>query len=137
MLVLNGAAAHGPIIVARFADRFGPKPVVAAGFLLGSLSIMALTLKLPLAVLLAIVALVGNGASGTQTLIYGFVANFFPTRVRGAGVAWCAGFGRWRTADRRSSYRIRIVDRHDLLCTRRPSLFSASYSHSWSQQPKR
>jgi AAHS family benzoate transporter-like MFS transporter len=55
---------------------------------------MALTLKLPLAALLAMVALVGIGTSGTQTLIYGFVANFFPTRVRGAGVAWCAGFGR-------------------------------------------
>lgn len=39
-------------------------------------------------------ALVGVGTSGTQTLIYGFVANYFPTRVRGAGVAWCAGFGR-------------------------------------------
>jgi MFS transporter, AAHS family, benzoate transport protein len=94
LLVLNGAAALGPIIAARFADRFGPKPVVAASFLLGALSIMALTLKLPLAALLAIVAFVGIGTSGTQTLIYGFVANFFPTRVRGAGVAWCAGFGR-------------------------------------------
>jgi AAHS family benzoate transporter-like MFS transporter len=94
LLVLNGAAALGPIIVARFADRFGPKPVVAASFLLGAAAIAALTLKLPLAALLAIVALVGVGTSGTQTLIYGFVANYFPTRVRGAGVAWCAGFGR-------------------------------------------
>jgi MFS transporter, AAHS family, benzoate transport protein len=94
LLVLNGAAALGPVIAARFADRFGPKPVVAASFLLGALAIMALTLKVPLAALLAIVALVGVGTSGTQTLIYGFVANFFPTRVRGAGVAWCAGFGR-------------------------------------------
>jgi MFS transporter, AAHS family, benzoate transport protein len=94
LLVLNGAAALGPIIVARFADRFGAKPVVAASFLLGALAIMALTLKLPLAALLAIVALVGIGTSGTQTLIYGFAANYFPTRVRGAGVAWCAGFGR-------------------------------------------
>lgn len=94
LLVLNGAAALGPIIVARFADRFGPKPVVAASFLLGAAAIAALTLKLPLAALLAIVALVGVGTSGTQTLIYGFAANYFPTRVRGAGVAWCAGFGR-------------------------------------------
>src|SRR5215475_1662855 len=94
LVVLNGAAALGPVIVARFADRFGPKPVVAASFLLGASSIVALTLRLPLAALLAIVALVGIGTSGTQTLIYGFVANYFPTRVRGAGVAWCAGFGR-------------------------------------------
>lgn len=94
LLVLNGAAALGPIVVARFADRFGPKPVVAASFLLGAAAIAAMTLKLPLAALLTIVALVGIGTSGTQTLIYGFVANYFPTRVRGAGVAWCAGFGR-------------------------------------------
>jgi AAHS family benzoate transporter-like MFS transporter len=94
LLVLNGAAALGPIVVARFADRFGAKPVVAASFLLGAAAIAALTLELPLAALLAIVALVGVGTSGTQTLIYGFVANYFPTRVRGAGVAWCAGFGR-------------------------------------------
>ena len=56
-------------------------------------------------------------------LIYGFVANFFPTRVRGAGVAWCAGFGpwrRWRASDWRSSYRIRAVDRHNLLRAGRP-----------------
>ena len=44
--------------------------------------------------LLAVVAVVGLGTSGTQTLIYGFVANYYRTNVRGAGVAWCAGFGR-------------------------------------------
>ena len=54
---------------------------------------MALTLKLPLAALLATIALVGIGTSGTQMLIYNLVANHFPMRVRGA-VVWCAGFGR-------------------------------------------
>ena len=67
--------------------------MVAASFLLGALAIMALTLKLPLAALLATIALVGIGTSGTQMLIYGLVANYFPMRVRGA-VVWCAGFGR-------------------------------------------
>jgi AAHS family benzoate transporter-like MFS transporter len=76
------------------ADRFGPKPVVAACFAIGAASIALLTLSLPLAALLAIVAIVGLGTSGTQTLIYGFVANYYRTNVRGAGVAWCAGFGR-------------------------------------------
>jgi MFS transporter, AAHS family, benzoate transport protein len=94
LLVLNGGAILGPLFAARFADRFGPKPVVAASFAVGALAILALTLELPLAALLAIVALVGVGTSGTQTLIYGFVANYFPTRVRGASVAWAAGFGR-------------------------------------------
>ena len=58
------------------------------------MSIALLTLDLPLGVLLAVVAVVGLGTSGTQTLIYGLVANYYPTPVRGAGVAWCAGFGR-------------------------------------------
>jgi AAHS family benzoate transporter-like MFS transporter len=44
--------------------------------------------------LLAIVAVVGLGTSGTQVLIYGLVSNYYRTNVRGAGVAWCAGFGR-------------------------------------------
>ena len=62
--------------------------MVATSFLLGALAIMALTLKLPLAALLATIALVGIGTSDTQMLIYGFVANYFP------GVVWFAGFGR-------------------------------------------
>jgi MFS transporter, AAHS family, benzoate transport protein len=94
LLVLNGGAILGALGGSRMADRFGPKPVVAACFLIGALAIALLTLKLPLGVLLAVVAIVGLGTSGTQTLIYGFVANYYRTNVRGAGVAWCAGFGR-------------------------------------------
>ena len=54
---------------------------------IGALSIAVLTFSLPLGVLLAFVAIVGLGTSGTQTLIYGFVANYFRTNVRGAAVA--------------------------------------------------
>jgi len=94
LLVLNGGAVVGALIGSRVADRFGPKRVVAACFLIGALSIGTLTLSLPLGLLLAFVAVVGLGTSGTQTLIYGFVANYYRTNVRGAGVSWCAGFGR-------------------------------------------
>src|SRR5690242_13636025 len=94
LLVLNGGAVIGALIGSRFADRFGPKPVVAGCFLIGAISIALLTLSLPIGLLLLFVAIVGLGTSGTQTLIYGFVANYFRTNVRGAAVAWCAGFGR-------------------------------------------
>jgi AAHS family benzoate transporter-like MFS transporter len=94
LLVLNGGAVLGALAGSRVADRFGPKPVVAGCFLIGALSIAVLTFSLPLGVLLAFVAIVGLGTSGTQTLIYGFVANYYRTNVRAAGVAWCAGFGR-------------------------------------------
>ena len=94
LLVLNGGAVIGALIGSRIADRFGPKPVVAGCFLIGAVAIALLTLSLPIGVLLLFVAIVGLGTSGTQTLIYGFVANYFSTKVRGAAVAWCAGFGR-------------------------------------------
>ncbi|MFD2093536.1 MFS transporter [Blastococcus deserti] len=94
LLVLNGGAVLGALVASRFADRFGPKPVVAASFLLGALALVLLTVSLPLGVLLAFVAVVGLGTSGTQILIYGFVATYYRTNVRSAGVAWCAGFGR-------------------------------------------
>jgi AAHS family benzoate transporter-like MFS transporter len=94
LMVLNGGAVVGALMGSKVADRFGAKLVVAACFALGALAILLLTAGFPLGVLLAVVALVGLGTSGTQTLIYGLVANFYRTNVRGAGVAWCAGFGR-------------------------------------------
>jgi AAHS family benzoate transporter-like MFS transporter len=94
LLVLNGGAVVGALMASRVADRFGPKPVVAASFGIGAVAITLLTISLPLAFLLGFIAFVGLGTSGTQILIYGFVANYYRTNVRSAGVAWCAGFGR-------------------------------------------
>ncbi|MBT9474594.1 MFS transporter [Polaromonas sp.] len=94
LLVLNGGSLIGGLAASLAADRFGPKPVVALCFAIGAASLVLLTLGFPLAALLAIVAVVGLGTSGTQTLVYGFAANYYRTNVRGAGVAWCAGFGR-------------------------------------------
>lgn len=94
LLILNGGAIIGALFGSRVADRFGAKRVVVACFLIGATSLVLLTTSGNLVLLLAIVAVVGLGTSGTQTLIYGFVANYYRTEVRGAGVAWCAGFGR-------------------------------------------
>ena len=49
---------------------------------------------MPAAGIFLAVALAGVGTIGTQVLIYGLVSNYYPTRARAAGVAWCAGFGR-------------------------------------------
>lgn len=94
LLVLNGGAVVAALVASRLADRFGPKLVVAASFLIGAIALALLTVDAPLALLLLFVAVVGAGTSGTQILIYGFVANYYRTNVRSAGVAWCAGFGR-------------------------------------------
>ena len=94
LLVLNGGAVVGALVASRYADRFEPRRIIAGSFALGAAAMILLTISLPVAALLAFVALVGLGTSGTQILIYGFTASFYRTHVRSAGVAWCAGFGR-------------------------------------------
>jgi MFS transporter, AAHS family, benzoate transport protein len=94
LLVLNLAAIFGGLLASWFADRLGAKRIVAATFVLAAVSLALLPAQLPLAVLLVAVAVAGVGTIGTQVLIYGLVSNYYPTRARAAGVAWCAGFGR-------------------------------------------
>ncbi|WP_420749034.1 MFS transporter [Rhodococcus sp. O3] len=94
LLVLNGGAIVGGLFASRIADGRGPQPVVATTFGLAALALVLLTFGFPLPVLLAAVAVAGVGTIGTQVLVYGFVSNYYETRARAAGVAWCAGFGR-------------------------------------------
>ncbi|ELB89557.1 MFS family benzoate membrane transporter [Rhodococcus wratislaviensis IFP 2016] len=94
LLVLNGGAIVGGMLASWLADRTGPQRVIVATFGLAVLSLVVLTFQLPLWVLLGAVAAAGVGGIGTQILIYGFVANYYSTTARAAGVAWCAGFGR-------------------------------------------
>jgi AAHS family benzoate transporter-like MFS transporter len=103
LLVLNGGAIVGALAGSRLADRLGPKPVVAACFLIGAAAIALLTLGLPLAMLLLIVAFAGLGTSGTQTLIYGFVANYYRTNVRAPRWPGAPGSVGWAVWEARCS----------------------------------
>lgn len=94
LLVLNGGAVVGGLLASKVADATGPQRVITTTFFLAALSLALLTLELPISVLLVAVAIAGIGTIGTQVLIYGFVAGYYSSAARGAGVAWCAGFGR-------------------------------------------
>lgn len=94
LLVLNLAAIIGGLAASVAADRVGAKRVVSATFVLAALSLALLPVQMPAAGIFLAVALAGVGTIGTQVLIYGLVSNYYPTRARAAGVAWCAGFGR-------------------------------------------
>lgn len=117
LLVLNAGAILGTLIGSNLADKYSPKRIVALGFLVGALAMSAVGLiaanidvpavakpgevqqladvsTLVVVLLLATIAIVGLGTSGTQCLIYGLAANQYRTNVRGAGVAWTAAFGR-------------------------------------------
>jgi len=94
LLVLNAGAIAGGVVASISADRVGAKPVVTTTFLLAGVAMVLLTLGLPFPVLAALTAVAGVGTIGTQVLIYGLVSNYYTSNARGAGVAWCAGFGR-------------------------------------------
>ncbi|MEV5540290.1 MFS transporter [Saccharopolyspora shandongensis] len=94
LLVLNLGAIVGGMFASLWADRAGAKRVVATTFVLAACTLALLPLRLPLGALLLAVAVAGIGTIGTQVLVYGLVSNYYPTRARAAGVAWCAGFGR-------------------------------------------
>lgn len=97
LLALNLGAVVGGLAGSTLADRFGPRWVIASFFAIGSLGIVvATTTAHPnlVGLMIAIIGVVGLGTSGAQTLIYGFVANYYPTNSRAAATAWCAGFGR-------------------------------------------
>lgn len=94
LLALNLGAIIGGLLASGIADRVGARTVIASTFVLAALTLAALPLAFPFALLLLAVAVAGVGTIGTQVLIYGLVSNYYPTRARAAGVAWCAGFGR-------------------------------------------
>jgi AAHS family benzoate transporter-like MFS transporter len=94
LLVLNLGAILGGLLASYFADRLGAKRIVATTFVLAAVSLALLPVELPFAFLVLAVAVAGVGTIGTQVLIYGLVSNYYPTRARAAGVAWCAEIGR-------------------------------------------
>lgn len=94
LLVLNGGAVGGALLAAPLAERFGPRRVVACCFCLGALGMLLVALGPAGALTPALVAVIGLGTTGTQILVIGLAAQLFPTRTRGAGLAWCTGFGR-------------------------------------------
>jgi AAHS family benzoate transporter-like MFS transporter len=94
LLVLNASAIVGGLVASATVDRTGPKRIIAGTFALAALALILLSFQMPFAVLLTAVGVAGIGTIGTQVLVYGFVSNFYTTRTRAAGVAWCAGFGR-------------------------------------------
>lgn len=94
LLVLNLGAVVGTVSVATLADRVGSKIAVSLAFLAAVASLVLLSSQ-PHAVLLYIaVAIAGLGSIGTQILVNGYAAEYFPGWTRGTAVGITLGVGR-------------------------------------------
>ncbi len=94
LLMLNIGAIVGAISASWVAERIGGQRVVITSFLLACVSIFLLSIKLPLVLLYVLVAIAGLGTVGTQILISGFCATYFPVRLNASALAWALGVGR-------------------------------------------
>ncbi|MGA5200497.1 MFS transporter [Streptomyces variegatus] len=94
LLMFNLGAVVGQLLISLAADRLGSKPIIVTTYLLASVAVILLSLRLPTAVLYAAVALGGVGAMGTQTFILAYVSKYYPVRMGATALGWTLGFGR-------------------------------------------
>lgn len=94
LLVFNIGAVVGTLIISLAADRFGSKPIITTTYLVSSVAVILLSLRLPTTVLYAAVALGGVGAMGTQSFVLAYVSKHYPARVGATAMGWTLGFGR-------------------------------------------
>ena len=93
VLALNIGGIIGTIAASRLADRIGIKPVAAGAFGVATLSILLLSVNLPLTLLILCVAVAGFG-TGAQILVNGYVAVHYPAGSRATALGWSLGTGR-------------------------------------------
>ncbi|MGO1562788.1 MAG: MFS transporter, partial [Actinomycetaceae bacterium] len=94
LLALNIGAIVGAISASYVADRIGIKRVVITCFSIAFVAIGLMSLSLPYAVLIVFIAFAGLGTVGTQILVNGFVATYYPQATSATALAWTLGFGR-------------------------------------------
>ncbi|MDX3580681.1 aromatic acid/H+ symport family MFS transporter [Streptomyces europaeiscabiei] len=94
LLVFNIGAVVGTLIISLAADRFGSKPIITTTYLVSSVAVILLSLRLPTTVLYAAVALGGVGAMGTQSFVLAYVSKHYPVRMGATAMGWTLGFGR-------------------------------------------
>ncbi|MFW0793492.1 aromatic acid/H+ symport family MFS transporter [Gordonia sp. CPCC 205515] len=94
MLLLQAGGVIGAIAGSYFADRVGCARVVTVLFLVGAVSLLVLSNKLDTIWVMIAILGAGIGGTGTNSVLYGFVATNFPTANRGSALGVVMGLGR-------------------------------------------
>ncbi|WP_180172571.1 MFS transporter [Acinetobacter sp. YH12023] len=94
LFALNIGGMVGAIGGGAFADRFHIKKVLSIMFMCGAVALILLGFNSPQMVLYTLIAVAGAATIGSQILLYTFVAQYYPTKVRSTGMGWASGIGR-------------------------------------------
>lgn len=93
-LLLNLGAVVGGVGGAMLADRFGARPIAIGAFLIAVVAIGAMAAAPPYWAALPVIVLAGAGSIGTQIVVFGFVATYYPVHVRATALGVTTGIGR-------------------------------------------
>lgn len=94
LVIFSVGAMAGASGGAWAADRIGGRRATITGFTIGAFAILALSMHPPLWILYVFLFFAGAGTVGTQPVVYGFVATYFPADVRSTALGFVAGLGR-------------------------------------------
>jgi AAHS family benzoate transporter-like MFS transporter len=94
LMILNIGAIFGAVGGGWLADKFNPRLVLTVFFVLATVSISLLGFKSSALVLNLLVAIAGATTIGTQIVLYSYVGQFYPLKIRSTGIGWASGVGR-------------------------------------------
>ncbi|MCY1228645.1 Gentisate transporter [compost metagenome] len=95
LLVLNVGAVAGLVVAGILADKHGTKKIVLLWFGLSAVFLAVLSVKIQNELLLnAAVFVTGVFVFSSQVLVYAWVSQLFPPRLRGTALGFAAGVGR-------------------------------------------
>ncbi len=87
-------AGLGMVVGGRVGDKIGIKSVVMAAFLIGALSMLAISLRPVTGLLFVLMFVSGLGFVGSQALTNALVVTGYPEGLRAAGIGWALAVGR-------------------------------------------
>lgn len=94
LLLLNLGAVVGGIGGSSLADRLGARRVAPVTFLVATVAVAVMATAPPAGVMAVATVAAGLGSIGTQIIVYGYVATYFQTNVRGTALGLTTGIGR-------------------------------------------
>lgn len=94
LLVFSLASAIGGLLLGRAADKYGKKLILVTFYILGGLGIMLLVFPNTMVVNLLFVAFAGVGSISTSLVLTGYIADYYPAKVRGTATGWALSFAR-------------------------------------------
>ncbi|MFI7009054.1 MFS transporter [Streptomyces sp. NPDC050145] len=96
LLTLNVGAVLGLVLAGRISDARGTKPTVLAWFGVAAVMLALLSIRMENTVLVyGAVLAAGVFVFSAQVLVYAFVSQLYPARIRGTALGMSAGVGRF------------------------------------------